>query len=247
MKYLVFILFIASMFLVSCNASEFEENTSTKDGKEYLNLVEGKYQIFRYDTIFYRGFKRDTFSGYIKREIGDPFLLANGQESNKLLIYWKKDLSDPFELKRVETIRIDNNRLIESDDGLNFIKLVFPLSNNLGWFGNSLFDNSEDIIEIVYGESVETIKRNSKWRYRVDAIDVPLEYGDLSFDRGLIINQVADTTNIGIRTVREYYASGVGLVGKHMTILSKTDSTTDPIVDVADKGYILNLEIIEHN
>ncbi len=233
--------------LIACNSSEFEDSTSNDGGRNYIHLVEGQYQIFKYDTIFYKSAKRDTFSGYIKKEIGEEFVDNAGNKTNKLFVYWKRKIQDPFKLHRVETIKIEGDRLIESDDGLNFIKLAFPLSKNRKWFGNSLFDNSDDIIELVYGESIETITKNSNWQYLVEDIDIPIEINSLSFEKVLVINQVNDTTSISTRYVNEYYAENIGLIRKRMIILNKNNNTESTLLMDAEKGYVMNLEIIEFN
>lgn len=238
MRYLLFLLIVGSSMMVGCNKSNFEERADSTGGRLYAPIEESKYRIFHYDTVFCRGANVDTFSGYLKHEIGESFELQNGETSNKLFVYWKRNKKDAFQLHRVETIRLDGDRLVVSEDGLNFIKLAFPLAEGKGWFGNKLFDTSDGILENIYGDVIETIKKGADWRYLPQTIDNALELDSVTVDRGLIVRAVDAIDNIEERFVEEYYGEGIGMVGKQMRIFDTQDGKT---------GYSLNLQLIDHN
>ena len=233
--------------LYSCNSSNFENKTN-KTQRDYFPLQIGKYSVYKYDTILYRGAIRDTFSGLMKREISDTFIDNNRDTLYKLNIYVKKDSMDDFELSRVETINANNDKIIETDNGLPFIKMAFPLVENKRWEGNKLFDNSEEIIENVHKEMVVLIPKYKKWKCTPTSIDEPMTINGETYDNVTIINHISeDTFKIYINHLDEYYAKDVGLVKKEMVFLYRKNSTENPIVLDADNGFILHLEIIEHN
>ena len=72
----VFLLFLLG--LEACNSSEFEPNDQNGIDIEYYPLSEGKYRIYQYDTLIYKGANRETLSGYKKYEIGESFLDESG-------------------------------------------------------------------------------------------------------------------------------------------------------------------------
>lgn len=235
------------ILIISCSKSKFEEHGDISDGKEYVALEMGKFREFQYDTIAYSGTTRDTLRGFLKYEIGESYLNNAGTTTFDLLVYHKVNSGDDYQLVRVESIRIEGNKLIESQNGLNFIKLSFPLSERSGWLGNSLFDVSESITEEIIGDNVVTFKAGVDWQYEVVELGVPIESGMFNFDDGVVINQIRDTSGVELRNVTEYFAREVGMVKKEATILTRGNTTSNPIIQDADVGYVMTFRLIDHN
>ncbi len=235
------------MILASCSESNFEDSTPQSSGEEYVVLEEGRFKEYRYDTIAFRGIARDTFSGYLKKVVQDWFINSTGDTTYRVNVYWKREQGDAYQLNRVETERIEDGKYIVSENGLNFIKLVFPIKEKLSWAGNSLFDTDRDVFEDIYGESVETFEKDKKWKYRINSLGDPLEVGSLIFDKNIDVSLINDSTLNSYRKVNEFYAEKVGLVQKKSIILTSTNIVNTSIYDEADSGYILHLEVINFN
>ncbi len=231
----------------ACSKSNFEEVDTREDGRLYSGVGTLNSWTYAYDTIAYSGTTRDTFSGYLKYQIEEDPIINENDTTYQIIQYWRPNDTTQFIISRVETIRIEKGRYIVSQDGLNFIKLVFPIYENTSWLGNSLFDTSDDITEIVGGEIVETISKGFEWRYRVDSLNFPLEIGELSFEDALSVNLVNHQTNVSERIVNEVYAKNVGLVSKNMSILNRPNQTEFPLSQDANKGYTMVMALIEYN
>jgi hypothetical protein len=243
--YLSFLLL--AIGILSCSKSTFEDQNNQNDGRNYVVVEEGKNWTYQYDTIAYSGTERDTFSGFLKYEIGSPFLNNAGDTSYNFFVYWKRSDTTSFVLSRVETIRFEKDRYVVSQDGLNFIKLAFPLIEGNTWLGHSLFDTSVDITEFVGNEVVTTIDKDFDWKYRITDKDIPLTVGDFEFEKTLIVNQVFDTTRVSERIVNEIFAENIGLVSKNMIILNRPNGSSLPIKEDADIGYLMELTLIEYD
>ena len=231
----------------SCSKSNFEEVDAREDGRAYSGIGTINSWTYSYDTIAYSGTTRDTLSGFLKYQIEEAPIINENDTTYQIIQYWRPNNTTQFIISRVETIRVEEGRLIVSQDGLNFIKLVFPIYDNTSWLGNSLFDTSDDITEVVGGEIVETISKGFEWRYSVDSLNYSLQIGQFFFEDVLSVNLVNHQTNVSERIVNEVYAKNIGLVSKNMSILNRPNQTEFPLSQDANKGYTMVMTLIEYN
>ena len=109
------------------------------------------------------------------------------------------------------------------------------------------------LIQIPVG--TEIINMFSFWRGVVISIHLPEQIGEFAFDSVMTCHQANDDNELERRFVLEKYAKGLGLVFRADTIV---DSRCERISDFepcrgmnwmqkGEKGYIMRMELINHN
>ncbi len=229
--------------IISCSkeTEPVDENTF---GYDFFPITKGKSWIYASDSIIYDngGSKVDTFSSFIKEEVGDSFVDETGITVYKLNRYFKRNPTDVWSRTNTWTTYTDKTRAIRTEENLKFIKLVFPLKKGLRWAGNVFLD--EDIKIDVAGESIEAYKN---WKHRMEEIDEDFSFNGSNV-KSVRVNLVDDASIIDRRKVTEYYGKGIGLLKKEMIILDSDGSRpNDPWEKKAQKGFIHTLELIEVN
>jgi len=213
-------------------------------GYDFFPITKGKSWIYASDSILYDngGSKVDTFSSFIKEEVGDSFVDETGITVYKLNRFFKRNPTDVWSRTNTWTTYTDKTRAIRTEENLKFIKLVFPLKKGLRWDGNVFLD--EDIKIDVAGESIEAYKN---WKHRMEEIDEDFSFNGSNV-KSVRVNLVDDASIIDRRKVTEYYGKGIGLLKKEMIILDSDGSRpNDPWEKKAQKGFIHTLELIEVN
>ena len=244
----VWVCLLALCTIYACNESTFEDVPRTFGDQSYLNLVEGKFQEFRYDTISYKGVRRDTFSGLLKIQIGEYFVNPAGDSLRKIYVYYKKDTADTYQLHRVETAMLDGDNYIVSEDGLRYIRAKVPGMVGYQWSATSLFEKKTGVSLSIYGDEVEIVRPQTNWDSEILEVDVPFTTDDgTTFPRTLSNVLVNDSTGISKKYVRDVYAKDIGLIYRHLEILEKTEISQEAFALLARKGYIVNLSMIDHN
>jgi hypothetical protein len=234
---------LAVIVLLSCGKESQPVDESTF-GYDFFPIIKGKSWVYASDSIIYDngGSKIDTFSSFIKEEIGDSFVDETGITVYKLNRYFKRNPSDVWSRTNTWTTYTDKTRAIRTEENLKFIKLVFPLKKGLRWDGNVFLD--EDIIIEVAGESIEAYKN---WKHKMEEIDENFNFNGTDVT-SVRVNLVDDASIIDRRKVTEYYGKGIGLLKKEMIILDSDGSRpNDPWEKKAQKGFIHTLSLIEVN
>lgn len=232
---------LAVVVILSCNKETQPVDESTF-GYDFFPITKGKSWIYASDSIIYDngGTKIDTFSSFIKEEVGDSFVDETGITVYKLNRFFKRNANDIWSRTNTWTTYTDKTRAIRTEENLKFIKLVFPLKKGLRWDGNVFLD--EDIKIDVAGESIEAYKN---WKHKIEEIDENFNFNGTDV-KSVRVNLVDDASIIDRRKVTEYYGQGIGLLKKEMIILDSDGSRpNDPWEKKAQKGFIHTLTLIE--
>lgn len=232
---------LAVVVILSCSKETQPVDESTF-GYDFFPITKGKSWIYASDSIIYDngGTKIDTFSSFIKEEVGDSFVDETGITVYKLNRFFKRNANDIWSRTNTWTTYTDKTRAIRTEENLKFIKLVFPLKKGLRWDGNVFLD--EDIKIDVAGESIEAYKN---WKHKIEEIDENFNFNGTDV-KSVRVNLVDDASIIDRRKVTEYYGQGIGLLKKEMIILDSDGSRpNDPWEKKAQKGFILTLTLIE--
>lgn len=232
---------LAVVVILSCNKETQPVDESTF-GYDFFPITKGKSWIYASDSIIYDngGTKIDTFSSFIKEEVGDSFVDETGITVYKLNRFFKRNPNDVWSRTNTWTTYTDKTRAIRTEENLKFIKLVFPLKKGLRWDGNVFLD--EDIKIDVAGESIEAYKN---WKHKIEEIDENFNFNGTDV-KSVRVNLVDDASIIDRRKVTEYYGQGIGLLKKEMIILDSDGSRpNDPWEKKAQKGFIHTLTLIE--
>ena len=129
----------------------------------------------------------------VKERVGQRYTDATGQPAFRLLRYHRSTAQQPWQPDSAWSVRLVNNEAIRTENGLDFVKLVFPLGDRLRWDGNRYNASGRDEYEI----------RNSHQPYRVQPV---------SFGETVTVVAQNDSTLVSQDKRLEVYARQVGLV-----------------------------------
>ena len=243
-KFNVFALIAVAVCLsfLSCN-SETETIDTATFGYGYFPLKKGNVWVYASDSIIFTngGARKDTFHALIMEEIGDPFLDLSGDTIYKLNRFFKRNEADPWQRINTWTIQKNKSNAISTDENIKFVKMVFPVKEGLRFDGNVYVN--EDLKVEVGGEMLEPY---DSWNHQIKSLATDITYKDKTV-KSLHVNLVDETSIIDRRKADEYYADGIGLVKKEITILDSDGSKpNDPWETKAKKGFIHTLTLIDH-
>jgi hypothetical protein len=146
-----------------------------------LNEIDSSYQLLeRVESIFDDNEGRPTF---------------------RLERYVRADDSSPWAIYKVWTANLTPTLAEKEEDNITYIKLAFPVEQNLSWNGNAknIYEN-DDLDD-----------------YRITSLDEPLSLGALNFDSSLTVTQLNADNLIESRYYIEQYVKGTGMVYKEQT------------------------------
>lgn len=197
------------LFLAACESSKVEPDPS-RLGYDYFPLETGRYAIFDVDETYYALTANPIVRTYqVKDEVGESFTDLTGDEAFKLFRYSRKDELASWQLDSVWIAKRTPNRAIRTENNVPFVKMVFPLEEQLTWNGNALNNKGED-------------------DYRLEAIAKPYQLPSQAFDRTITVVQQADTLSIIGKEKRiEVYAQDVGLIYKELIKLEYCQSSVE--------------------
>jgi len=205
---------IALCFIVaSCKKTE----TYTDEGKNYFPLTAGKQVVYDVDSIYYNDFTCtvDSFFHQMRWTVGDTFRDA----TNRLAYYINVDIrdndSDVWKIHRVYAAIPTPSSLELTENNLNYIKLIFPVTENTTWKGNSKISTSTEPYQYLFD-----------WDYTYENAGLPFDNGIQSFDNTVTVAEHDEILNdpdtqpgdYATKTfAKEVYAKDVGLIYREMT------------------------------
>lgn len=205
---LLYILLILTT--ISCNSRDKE--IESHPGYEYFPLDTAKARVYEIVIRNINLVEDITSRYYQKEQIGDSY--SEGDETVYILEkYSKTQESDTWKNApdTIETIRISDGRLIQTDNNIRYLKLVFPVTEGRQWDGNIYNTQDKDI-------------------YWIKSLGQPFQLGNQSFEKTLFVEQASDTVDLTKRDVRyEIYAYNTGLIYKKSSRVSLNFVTGDTL------------------
>ena len=176
-------------------------------GFDFFPLSTGHYVIYNVDERRYSLTAPAVQRTYqVKEVVGAPYADVTGQPAYRLLRYRRLVESQPWQTDSVWSARLVDGEAIRTENGLDFIKLRFPVSDRLRWDGNQRNSLGQDPYEA----------RNSGKPYRVS---------DKEFSETVTVVAQQDSTLISQDKRLEVYAKQVGLIYKERVQLQYCSST----------------------
>lgn len=180
--------------LVSCDK---ELRFPAETGYDFYPLEEGNFREFVVTETRYALARPPEITTYHLREtIGEKYTDANDQD-----VYRIERAILQGNHWQVDSIWIawrTPDRVFRAENGLTFVKLIFPIRNNTSWDGN-LFNS--------LGEQL----------YRMTRLDSAVVVDEEAFDKTVTVVQEYSSTLLSLRKTQEVYAKGIGLVGWERT------------------------------
>jgi len=237
----VFLILLFTVLFFSCEKREID-TYQTDMGYDYFPITVGQYRTYAVDSVVYQKVGApDTIFSQIKETIVEQ--LQDGDYSKyRVLREWRATENDAWQTNTVWWIIKENNRIIQTEENLKFIKLTFPVKANIAWDGNGFFDKRT--IVKVGNENLEFFK---EWDYRVIGIGAETingsDYADV-----VQVEEADFETSIELRTSVAKYAKGIGLIERRQKILDTQCITcVTNWTEKAEKGVILTQTLIDHN
>ncbi len=241
----VLLVFVGFMTFSSCEESSIMLDESNV-GFEYYPVEQGKFWLYRVDSTLVPGPTMDNFTStsFIREEITDSFINSQGDTTFIL----QRSISDTrdgvFRTTDRWTIEKTESTVIRVEENLQFLKIVFPVTRGDVWQGNR-FD--ERTTETVAQNIVEVYKA---WESEVLNKAAMINANGVAYTDVLEIQHADFETEIELRQAKEYYAPGVGMILRELSILDTqcfAACAGDPWIEKAERGFELRQELLEHN
>jgi len=241
MKQLLLVFAMAIMF-ASCGEESIAPEPIDLQS-DFFPLAIGKTWIYQTDSIVYNELLNsvDTLRGFVKEEITESFELANGSINFVIDRSFRRSANQPWNNTDIYSSTIIDNKVTRNEENLRFVKLLLPPEDGQIWDGNQFFD--ESTLVNVGGELIEVFKN---WESQLSSIGGSMTVNGIDYNNTIEVVLVDSENSIEKRFAKEVYAKGVGLISKEMIIIDSQDVGSGlPIIERAEKGFILNQTLVE--
>lgn len=192
-----------------CSSCKPQEVDSASPGYDYFPLETGHYVIYEVEERRYALATTPTQQVYqLKEVVGDPYTDVTGQTAYRLIRYRRHSENQGWQPDSVWSARQFGNEAIRTENGHDFVKLIFPLSDQQRWNGNRRNTLGEDEYEL----------RNNNQPYGVL---------DKQFGETVTVVAQDDSTLIAQDKRIDVYARQVGLIYKERAQVQYCSSSPD--------------------
>lgn len=193
--HILFFGLIATLW-ISCSEKAISPDNN-RLGLEYFPLEIGQYRIYDVDEILYSISSFDTLKYELKETVVSSFENAEGGTTYTIHREKRNTGQETWKLDSVWSARKTNALAVSVENNISFVKMVFPVKNDLRWDGNVMNSLAEK--QYVYDMNLEKMTFSEQ------------EFSDL-----VKVIQSDVEENIVNRDERhEIYAKEVGLVEKY--------------------------------
>jgi hypothetical protein len=248
----IILIFIAGIFslslLESCKREVYEIPQSDTS---YFPIDSGTYAIYNVKYVLYNDFESrvDTFNYLLKELVGETETDNQGKPYRRIERYILNDSSTSWEFRQVWAAQLLGNFAYRIEDNQRFVTISFPLFKGKEWDG-LVYIRKDTTISIPGG----TIDMYKDWgNFKVLSLDEPEFIAGVNYDSVLTIQRVEKINNIERRYSLEKYAKNIGLISRQDSILDTqcggniATCINTPWALKAEKGFILNMQLIETN
>ncbi|MDQ3140723.1 MAG: hypothetical protein M3Q56_00585 [Bacteroidota bacterium] len=243
--YIYFLISFSLIYLFSCEKKNDPIDTPEL-GHDYYPLEMGKFWIYQVDSIVFDTTSVvtiDTTQSYMKEEVVDTSRDLSGNKLFHIDVYFRKDSLDSWQLNTNYFVRIEQTRLVKTENGYAFIRLIFPLKDNESWDGNAYINENATII--IKGE---VIKAFINWRYYYSELNTADTIKNQIYKDVCTVLEADDENLIEKRYSTASYAKGVGQIYRLQKILDTQNTNTAlPFEKRAQKGMILTQRLLQFN
>ncbi|MBK9107375.1 MAG: hypothetical protein IPM92_03085 [Saprospiraceae bacterium] len=230
----------------SCQSEDPEVLDPSIFGYDYYPIAIGKYWMYQTDSILYSLKSTvvvDTSRSFIREEVRDSFRDATNQLIYRLDVYHSRDSSQGWDLSGNFYVEANSLALNKRENGLTFVRLVFPAQRGTSWNGNVYIHPRTTIL--IGGESLEPFEN---WYYIYDYINKSDTILGRVYSNTCQVTEVDDENIIQKRYSIAKYAKGIGLIYKEQWLLdTQNTDTAIPFSKRAQKGMILTQRLLYSN
>lgn len=231
-----------SLFFFSCK-KETENKYGNDLSRGYYPLEIGRYVVYDVDSTLWDDYKQvKTIHKYQMRyTVADTFSDNERRRSYKIDIHIRNNDTLQWKTHRVITVTPTTAALEYSEANIRFIKMIFPVANNLEWEGNALIPAADQDYQYF-----------QNWTYRYSDQEKPFNNGKVLFENTITVNQVDEKLNdpetmpdsYGYLTfAKEVYGYDIGMVYREMTHWVYDPTSGNKY----RKGYSVVMRAVDHN
>ncbi len=235
------LLFVPLFFLASCTKDKTPSPAVTDDAA-YFPLYKGHFVEYHVDSTYWNDFLGTETHHYmdLRYVVADTLTDNAGRLSYLITVSRRKDASERWQLHSNFRVTQTTERLEWIEDGLHFVKQVYPVQEKRQWNGNE-FISTLDQSRLFYRD----------WKYNYSAVGASYQNEYKLFENTLTVNQVDEKQNdpekqptaYAYRTYSmEKYAANVGLIEKRFI-----HWTYDPGVAAFRKGTAVVMKAFNYN
>jgi len=220
---------------------------------DYMNLQTGKYIIYRYDSLRFTAYGvTDTIVSYQAKDLVEGPTTDNQGRAGWRVVRYLRDFNstsenDWYPILTYEVIPSRQNIELK-EANFRYIKLVLPIKDGVSWHGNSYLPN--DPYEPTYPFSNDEDIQD--WDYTYQDVGASLNLNNKDYDSTITVVQIADSTNLPIKTDVpaskslwvEKYAKNIGLVYKEVSLWEYQPPTSS---SGYRQGFGVTMTIMDHN
>ncbi|GAB3699365.1 hypothetical protein GCM10027592_25370 [Spirosoma flavus] len=195
----------ATLFiLTACQPSTTEPTNTTTD---YIPLETGRYVIYDVQEEQYALNTSPLQRHYQRKEvIENIYKDVTGQTAYRLLRFRRATENQLWQMDSIWSVRMVNDELIRTENGLDFISLLLPVRNDSSWDGNR---------RNVLGNDTYTARN----------VTGPFYVQNNKFEDTVTVVEQDDSTLVSQDKRISVYARQVGLIYRERTGLSFCSST----------------------
>jgi hypothetical protein len=215
------------MLIISCSE---QEQVEPDLGMDYFPLQVGNYSIYDVlETTILPSSEENSISYELKLTVTDSVVNEKGEVT--YIMVREKRISPSASWQSVETwsATVINNRVVQNESNVSFVKLIFPPSLNLSWDGNQYND-------LPYNGGIESFYDGSDTPYFISEMDQPitLSTGFTAETSLTVVQNDYNDVITGIDERKEVYAKGVGLVYKEINQFINCNGT----ICTGDRSFV---------
>jgi hypothetical protein len=245
---------LSSFLIAGISCCDHPDQFVAERGEDYFPLETGRILEYRVDSIVFDDAgatnRLDTFTAYVRERVLDPFVDLSGETGYLIQREYRSHPDLPWQVTDLWTAAADQNDVTRVEENQRIVKMEFALYPGKRWNPTRYINT---LIEIPVG--TETINMFSYWQGEVLSIHQPEQIGHFAFDSVMTCLQADDDNELERRFVVEKYVKGLGLAFRMDTIV---DSRCERLGDFGpclgmnwmekgEKGYIMKMELINHN
>ncbi len=216
MKTINYSVVIVALFLFFASCKKNEEQATIYLGYDYFPVNVGHELYYDADSTITDEFTSTTRTHHfqIKEVIASTFLDNEGRTAERIERYVRDSSNAPWGIFKVSSVTLTNTRVERYDDNVRYVKLVFPVKQDVHWNGNSL--NTMEALDYQYMDVNNAMTLNNQ-----------------QFDSALTVLQQDVTDLIERKYFSEQYAAQVGMIYKE-----NINQTIDFNLQTVKSGYI---------
>lgn len=225
--------------VVGCDESD--QPVLLTQGPEFVPLRVGDYRIYQVDSVGTLINVSTAYNFQLKEVVTDSFRNPTGGYTYILSRFKRANATSPWVPMPTWQARNDNREAVVVEGNTSFVKLVFPVSNQLSWNGNS-YNNLEGKDNCGDNENFDCDV------YMCSMVVGSYAAGNnLTFENTVKVQEQDSPDLISVHDVRyAVYAKGVGLIERSVDFKIYCSKGACLGKGLIDKGWTYKWTLIEY-